>query len=380
MPNINTAALDAMLELVLEHKATDLLLTPGSPPLCRVDGSLVPLDTLPKLGSQETHDLILSIFDTDTKRSLVDSREVDFAFYWRHKARFRGNAFYQRGSLALSCRLIPLEIPTVEELGLPPIVTEFMNLPQGLVLVTGPTGSGKSTTLAAMIDWINQHRRAHIITIEDPIEYVHQHGTCAINQREVGDDTQSFARALRAALREDPDIVMLGEMRDPESIQTTLTIAETGHLVFATLHTNDAATAIDRVVDVFPSDRQDQIKVQLAAVLHGVLAQRLVPKIDGGRAAAFEILVANGAVRNLIRQGKTAQLRSAIQTGMGEGMQTLEMALSDLVARGVVSYDDAVSRAIVPADVIAVPTSHEVRTNGSAPAPPIPVSKRRSRR
>jgi twitching motility protein PilT len=352
MAIINSGPIDEMLEKLMAHKATDLLLTAGSPPLCRVDGKMVPINGHPALTAAEAESIIFTCLGKEGTKTLAEMKEVDFAFYWRRTARFRGNAFYQRGSVALALRLIPIEIPQIDTLGLPPVVHQLMALPQGLVLVTGPTGSGKSTTLAAMINEINHSRQAHIITIEDPIEYVHQHAQCAVNQREVGEDTQSFARALRAVLREDPDIVLVGELRDPESIQTTLTIAETGHLVFATLHTNDASTAIDRVVDVFPTDRQDQIRVQLAATLAGVIAQRLVPRIGDGRVAAFEVLVANSAVRNLIRMGKTSQLRNVITTGSQEGMQTLETSLSDLVARGEVSYENALGHCVVPHDVI----------------------------
>ncbi len=258
-------------------------------------------------------------------------RELDFSFNWEDQARFRGNAYHQRGSVALSLRLIPYRIPSFDELGLPTGMRKWVELPQGLVLVTGPTGSGKSTTIAAMLDSINEHRPCHIITIEDPIEYVHRHKQAAVSQREIGIDTDSFAQALRSALREDPDVLLVGEMRDPETIQTALTIAETGHLVFATLHTNDAGQAVDRVVDVFPGDKQSQIRVQLAASLTGIVSQRLLPRIGGGRVAAFEVLTATFAVRNLIREGKSSQLRNVVSTAGKHGMQTLESSLSQLV-------------------------------------------------
>ena len=351
MAIIKTGAIDLLLEKMIDRNGTDLLLTPGAPALCRIDGQMVPVDDASPLSLTESAELILSCLTKETQAELEVDRECDFAFYWRHTARFRGNAFYQRGSLALALRLIPMTIPRIEDVGLPAIVNDLIALPQGLVLVTGPTGSGKSTTLAAIINFINQTRQAHIITIEDPIEYVHEHGRCAINQREVGEDTHSFARALRSVLREDPDIVLVGEMRDPESIQTTLTIAETGHLVFASLHTNDASTAIDRIVDVFPTDRQSQIRVQLASTLAGVVAQRLVPRVELGRVAAFEILVATPAVRNLIRMGKTSQIRNVIMTSRHEGMQTLEMSLSDLVQQGTITYDAAIGHSVVPTDV-----------------------------
>src|SRR5438067_1339867 len=300
--------IESYLDELWERKGTDLLVTAGAPPLVRVDGELTPIEGATTLGSTDTEKLVLSALGEDTAERFRAGKEVDFSFNWKGMARFRGNAFHQRGSMALALRLIPFRIPDFEELGLPPVVEHFVKLPQGLVLVTGPTGAGKSTTLASMIEYINQHRACHIVTIEDPIEYVHHHRRAAVNQREVGTDTDSFHHALRSAFREDPDVLLVGEMRDPESIETTLTIAETGHLVFATLHTNDAAQAIDRVVDVFPGTRQDQIRVQLSATLTGVVYQRLVPKVDNGLVAAFEVMIADHAVRNLVREGKTRQL------------------------------------------------------------------------
>jgi twitching motility protein PilT len=254
----------------------------------------------------------------------------------------------------VALRLIPYDLPDLEFLGVPPVVRDFTTLPQGLVLVTGPTGSGKSTTLAALIDRINSTRPCHILTIEDPIEYVHRHKLAAVNQREVGTDTESFPRALRSALREDPDVLLVGEMRDLETIQTALTIAETGHLVFATLHTNDTAQALDRIVDVFPGDQQAQIRVQLANALTGIVYQRLLPRRDGGRVAAYEVLLATSAVRNLIREGKTRQLRNILSTGGREGMQTIEQSLTALVAAGTVDHATAVAASIFPNEVLAV--------------------------
>ena len=262
-------------------------------------------------------------------------RQVDFAFSWANKARVRGNAFLQKGSAALAMRVIPFAIPTFAELGLPSIVEEWVRSPKGMVLVTGPTGSGKSTSLAAMIDYINNHRALHILTIEDPVEYLHEHKRSAVNQREVGSDADSFADALRAALREDPDVVMVGEMRDPESIQAALTIAETGHLVFASLHTNDSAQTLDRIVDVFPSAQQPQVRLQLTHTLIGILNQQLIPRIGGGRVAAFEVLIGTSAICNLIREGKTRQIRNLVSTGQRLGMRTLEASLSELVEMGV---------------------------------------------
>jgi twitching motility protein PilT len=351
MGEINTAGIDSLLETVWTVGGSDLLLTAGSPPLCRVDGEIQPLAGHRALSADDIDTLVLGCLTQDDSEVLARDKELDFSFSWAGRARFRGNAFYQRQTLALALRLIPAAIPSALELGIPEAVESLTRLPQGLVLVTGPTGSGKSTTQAAMIDHINECRRCHIVTIEDPIEYVHSNKLSAVNQREVGDDTHSFERALRAALREDPDVLLVGEMRDPESIQAALTIAETGHLVFATLHTNDTATALDRIVDVFPSTHQSQIRVQLAASLAGVLAQRLVPQVNGGMVAAFEVMIATSAIRNLIREGKTAQIRNVIMTHQKEGMQTLEMALNALVASGVVTYEQAVSRSVYPKEI-----------------------------
>jgi twitching motility protein PilT len=366
MVQVNIGVIEDLLQQVYTAKATDLLLTAGVAPLQRVDGQLVPFPGRPALTDDDVETLIVGCLDPDSVKKLEVEREIDFAFTWKGEVRFRANAFHQRGSLALSLRVIPLEIPSMEELRIPPQVHQFLTRSQGLVLVTGPTGSGKSTTLASMLDWINENRQCHIVTIEDPLEYLHHHKKSAINQREVGDDTKSFERALRSVLREDPDVLLVGEMRDVESIQTTLTIAETGHLVFATLHTNDTATALDRVVDVFPTDRQEQIRVQLASTLLGVLAQRLVPKVDGGLVAAFEVMFANHAVRNLVREGKTAQIRNVIMTNQRDGMQTLEMDLTRLVAEGTCKHEDAAVRAVVPKDV--KPPLGPPARGGTAPA------------
>jgi len=370
MTQVKAEGLEPFLEKLWEARATDLLLTEGAPPLCRVDGEMTPLAEYAALSAEDTERYITGLLDAEAIAELERQRELDFAFTWRDQIRFRGNAFHQRGSLALSLRVIPMTIPNMEQLGMPEQVKQFLTRSQGLVLVTGPTGSGKSTSLAAMLDWINEHRACHIVTIEDPLEYLHHHKKSAINQREVGDDTHSFDRALRSVLREDPDVLLVGEMRDQESIQTTLTIAETGHLVFATLHTNDTATALDRVVDVFPTDRQEQVRVQLAATLLGVLAQRLVPRISGGMVAAFEVMFANHAVRNLVREGKTAQIRNVIMTSQREGMQTLEMDMTRLVAEGIVTHEDAATRAVVPKDVRAPLTAVATPVPGGAPVPP----------
>jgi twitching motility protein PilT len=281
--------------------------------------------------------------------------ELDFAFNWQGKARFRGNVFLQRGEVALALRLIPFAIPSFDELNLPESVRRFVDLPQGFVLVTGPTGGGKSTTLASMIDQINSSRRCHILTIEDPIEYVHEHKLSAVNQREIGSDSPNFDQALRSALREDPDVLLVGEMRDLASIQAALTIAETGHLVFATLHTNDSAQALDRIVDVFPTDRRTQIQVQLAHVLSGVIYQRLLPRKTGGLVAAFEVMMGNQAVRNLVREGKTKQLRNVISTCQAEGMRTLETSLNELVRDDIIDIETARGASMYPRELDTPP-------------------------
>ena len=348
-----TAALraDDLLEQLWDSKGTDLLLTPGISPMVRVDGDLTRLEGYGPLAGEDT-DRMLRELASEQQVAVFDAgREVDFSFTWRKQARLRGNAFRTKGAVALSLRLIPHEIPTFEDLGLPDVIERFASLRQGLVLVTGPTGAGKSTTLASIIDRINATRACHIITIEDPIEYVYDHRMAAVDQREVGEDTESFSSALRAALREDPDVLLVGEMRDLESIQFALTIAETGHLVFATLHTNDTAQALDRIIDVFPSDRQTQIRVQLANALTGIVYQRLMPRLGGGLVAAYEVLTANSAVRNLVKEGKTNQIRNVVSTHQSEGMQTLEKALTDLVGAGTVDIEDAKLVSLYPKEV-----------------------------
>ena len=352
--------IDDLLNALWEARGTDLLLTVGAPPLIRVDGHLRPIAGMPVLEAEATERTILAVIGEELAAKYQHARQVDFSFSWKKKGRFRGNAFFQRGTMALALRLIPFAIPTFEQLGLPPVADRFVAQSQGFVLVTGPTGSGKSTTLASMIDRINSERSTHIVTIEDPIEYLHHHRRSAVNQREVGEDTLSFQDALRAVLREDPDIVLVGEMRDPESIAMALTIAETGHLVFATLHTNDTAQALDRIVDVFPAERQPQVRVQLANTLSGIIYQQLLQRVGGGRIAAFEVLVATHAVRNLIREGKSRQIRNIVATGQSEGMQTLEASVSQLVHAGIVSYEEGISRCLFPKEVARPPARQGV--------------------
>ena len=344
---------DLLLEQLWDSKGTDLLVSAGVSPMVRVDGDLRPVDGFGPLSAEDTEGLLEELLTADQRAAFHDGAEVDFSFTWREVARLRGNAFKASGTIGLALRLIPHEIPTFEDLGLPPVLERFAALRQGLVLVTGPTGAGKSTTLASMIDHINATRACHIITIEDPIEYVYGHRAAVVHQREVGTDTRSFPDALRSALREDPDVVLVGEMRDLESIAFALSIAETGHLVFATLHTNDTAQALDRIVDVFPADRQSQIRVQLANALTGIVYQRLLPRREGGLVAAYEVLVANSAVRNLVKEGKSNQLRNVVSTHQHEGMQTLESALSRLVADDVVDLEQARLVSLYPKEVEA---------------------------
>jgi len=341
---------DILIEVV-NRKASDLHLTAGSPPMVRQRGRLSALD-YPALSGQETREIVYSILNSDQRQRLETDWQIDFAYSIPGMARFRVNAYFQRASIGAALRTIPSEMPALESLGLPPVLLEFTKRPRGLVLVTGPTGSGKSTTLAAMIDRINRERHEHILTIEDPIEFLHQHKSCIVNQRELGGDATSFAAALKSALRQDPDVILVGEMRDLETIHTALTAAETGHLVYATLHTQDAAQTVDRIVDVFPPGQQQQIRVQLSVALQGVVTQQLLPTADGqGRVAATEILVPSSAVRNLIREGKTHQIYSSMQTGGSQGMQTMDASLVDLVRRGKITRELAEERSSTPAEL-----------------------------
>jgi twitching motility protein PilT len=343
--------LELLLSYLWERRGTDLHLAAGSAPLVRVDGELHTVPDQPVLRPADTEAIADVLLDDTDRATFAKRGDVDFAFGFDHLARVRGSAYAQRGSTTLALRMIPSQIPSMDDLGLPETVQQMVEAPSGLILVTGPTGSGKSTTMASMIDHINATRFAHILTIEDPIEYVHRHGQGLVNQREVGRDTESFARGLRSALREDPDVLMVGEMRDLESVDTVLTLAETGHLVIATLHTNDTTQAVDRLVGVFPGDQQDQARLQLSATLVGVIYQRLLPRKEGGLVAAFEILRGTIAVRNLIRESNTRQLRNAITMGQADGMQTLEMHLSELVTAGTIERDEAVHRSLYPKEI-----------------------------
>lgn len=340
-----------LFDVMWKLGASDLLLTAGAPPLARVMGDLKPLDDPTPLEPADTERLTFELLSAEEAALFHTGREVDFSFSWKGLARFRGNAFRQKGCVALSLRLIPFRIPTLADLGTPPILEQLVRAPHGLILVTGPTGAGKSTTIASMIDHINENRSCHILTLEDPIEYLHHHKRSAIDQREIGSDTESWEHGFRSALRQDPDVMLVGEMRDPDSIQTALTIAETGHLVFGTLHTNDTSQSLDRIIDVFPAERRDQIQVQLAATLRGVIYQRLFPRLDSGMVAAYEVLLANNAVRNLIREGKTRQIRNVITSSRAEGMNTLENWLSQLVLGGTVDYDAAAKGSLYPKDI-----------------------------
>ena len=333
--------IELLLEEVINKKASDLHLQVGLPPMLRIDGALVPISGYNNLDQAAVETLVYAILAPDQQQILEKDKEFDFSFAFGNLGRFRVNAFHERGNLAAALRLIPNEIKSMTELGMPSVVTSFADYPRGLVLVTGPTGSGKSTTLASLVDKINSEKSHHIITIEDPIEFTHKSKKSVVVQREVHYDTYSFSAALRSSLRQDPDVVLIGEMRDLETISAAITIAETGHLVFATLHTNSAAQSIDRMIDVFPPHQQPQIRAQLSNILQAICSQRLVPAIGGGRVVAAEILIANPAVRNIIREGKSHQLDAVIQTGADQGMQTMDRTLVNLVQNGTITYDSA---------------------------------------
>ncbi len=337
--------IDDILRMAVERKASDIHLTVGLPPMARLDGDIVPLP-YEVLSKQDTRRLIYETLTDEHIKTFEQKHELDFGYSVKGLARFRFNVYMQRNSVTGALRAIPTKIPSFDQLGLPSIIREMSKRTSGLILVTGPTGSGKSTTIATMIDDINDNRQGHILTIEDPIEYLHSHKKCMVNQRELHSDTYTFHNALRAVLREDPDIILVGELRDLETIEAALTLAETGHLVFGTLHTRNAPSTIDRIVDVFPSDQQDQIRVLLGNTFEGVISQQLLPRLGGGRSAAIEIMQGTPAIKNLIREGKTHQMYSMIETSQQLGMQTMDRSLAELFRNGVCSYEDCLMRAV----------------------------------
>ena len=354
--------LDELLQHVIDSKGSDLHIAVGKPPCVRVHGVVKPVSAYENFRAPVVQRMIYDILTDEQIQRFENEMELDFAYTTADAAaRFRVNAFKDKGALAAAMRIIPTKIPEPEDLNLPPVIMELANRPRGLMLVTGPTGSGKSTTLAAVINKINKEHQGHIITIEDPIEFIHPHRSCVVNQREVGTDTLSFKNALRAAMREDPDVILVGEMRDNETIHLAISAAETGHLVLGTLHTNSAAESVDRMVGVFPAEQQEQIRTQLSNSIVAIVTQQLLPKVGGGRVGAIEIMIANSAIRNLIREAKAHQMVSIIQTQNGIGMQTMDQALRDLVMDNQITYEDAMSRAHNPAEL-------EVMINGGSNA------------
>lgn len=348
------ASLFDLLKIMIEKGASDLHITTGSPPRLRIAGKLISLEGHPSLTPEDTKELCYSVLTESQRHKFEENNELDLSFGVKGLSRFRANIFLQRGAVAGAFRAIPFNIKSFQELGLPEVIEEFIKKPHGLILVTGPTGSGKSTTLAAMIDRINSERESHIVTVEDPIEFLHSHKKCLINQREVNSDTFSFKNALKYILRQDPDVVLIGEMRDLETIEAAISISETGHLTLATLHTNSAIQTINRIIDVFPPHQQEQIRVQLSFVIEGIVSQRLITRQDGqGRVLALEILVPTPAIRNLIREDKLHQIYSMMQTGQTRsGMQTMNQSLYELYTKGLISYDDAINNSPIPEEMM----------------------------
>jgi len=341
--------LTELLLKLLENNASDLHITTGLPPVMRINGNLVPLKDYPKLTPNDTKEMIYSILTQNQREKLERNLEFDCSYGIAGKARFRVNVYFQRDSMAAAFRVIPVDIKSLDALGIPNSLVDLTLKARGFVVVTGPTGSGKTTTLATLLDMINESRMDHIITVEDPIEFLHRHKKCMVNQREVNSDTKSFVNALKYVLRQDPDVILIGEMRDLETIQAALTAAETGHLVFATLHTQDAPQTIDRIIDVFPPHQQQQVRIQLAGTLQGIVAQQLLPTRDGeGRVVAVEVLIPTPGVRNMIREAKTHQIYNAMQTGQKYGMITMDQCLADLYRRNVISLETALNRAVSP--------------------------------
>jgi twitching motility protein PilT len=364
-----------LLQILVERGGSDLHLTSGTYPQIRINGHLTSLTEFEPLSPQDTQRLAYSVLNEGQKQKFEEDNELDLSFGIQGLARFRCNVYRQRGAVGAAVRVIPYKIRSFEELGLPPIVQHLAERPKGLILVTGPTGSGKSTTLAAMIDKVNSERSEHIMTIEDPIEFVHPHKKCLVNQREVFADTHSFKNALKSILRQDPDVVLVGEMRDLETISAALTIAETGHLTFGTLHTNSCAQTINRIIDVFPNAQQAQVRAQLALVLEGVLSQTLIPKIGGGRVMSMEIMVATPAIRNLIREEKIHQIYSAVATGQKYGMQTMNQSLADLIRRRQITREDGLNRSMLVEELTQL-LGHEAPTAAAGGSSASPFARR----
>jgi twitching motility protein PilT len=363
-----------VLTRMASERASDVHLSPGFPPAIRVRGRIVPLEEYGPLLPQQTRDTVYGLLNDDQRKRFESNKQLDLAYAVPGVARFRVNCFFQRGAISAAFRRIPHEIPNLSALGLPPVIEEFTRKPRGFVLVTGPTGSGKSTSLAAMIDIINAGREEHILTIEDPIEFLHSHKKCIVNQREIGADAEDFSQALKSALREDPDVILVGEMRDLETMSTALTAAETGHLVFATLHTQSTAQTVDRIIDVFPAEQQKQVRMQLSIALQGIVTQQLLPTADGsGRVVGTEILMPTPAVRNLIREGKTHQIYSTIQTSGALGMQTMDAHLAQLVRMGRITRQLAEQRASVPEELKRLLGPAQAQVPGEPQAHPQPV-------